>query len=120
MTLTTLKLALAIDRSLALGYQDYLDACEQDRRDGYRPHYCEHGKTQWVDYDNICGPCEDGLTMGDPMQRRDFAISEAKRKDQAARDLMAAARTMERLMPGFDYAPVWKRLGEILSSTNYR
>ena len=29
---------------------------------GYRARYCPHGMNQWVDYDNICGPCEESLT----------------------------------------------------------
>lgn len=31
--------------------------------DGYRPHYCIHGTNQWTDYDNICGGCEEGISL---------------------------------------------------------
>lgn len=30
---------------------------------GYRPRYCIHGTNLWTDYDNICGGCEDGITL---------------------------------------------------------
>jgi len=43
--------------------REYREDCEQAYRDGYRPHYCRHGMNLWVDYDPICGPCEDGLTF---------------------------------------------------------
>lgn len=43
----------------------YREDCEQDRAEGHRPHYCIHGTNQWTDYDNICGGCEDGLTVWD-------------------------------------------------------
>lgn len=30
---------------------------------GYRFPSCIHGTSLWTDYDNICGPCEDSLTV---------------------------------------------------------
>ncbi len=89
-----LKLATQINAQLAQGYADFLAECEAYqngthpecrsprrlssgawlKRQGYRPHYCEHGTNQWVDYDNICGPCEGGVTMGDPTQRMTYAL----------------------------------------------
>ena len=30
---------------------------------GYSYPYCRHGSSQWTDYDNICGPCEDGYSL---------------------------------------------------------
>jgi hypothetical protein len=117
---STLDLAHRIERSLARGYEEYLEACEQDRREGHRPHYCEHGKTQWVDYDNICGPCEDGVTMRDGVQRREFALDEAKRKEKAIRELLAAGFLVEKELNKvgvqFDLAPIWKRMTDILDS----
>jgi hypothetical protein len=47
----------------------YQEDCAQDRAQGHRPHYCLHGTNQWTDYDNICGPCEDGLTVWDLAER---------------------------------------------------
>lgn len=40
----------------------YAAECEEDYRMGYAPHYCIHGTNLWVDYDNICMGCEEGLT----------------------------------------------------------
>lgn len=42
---------------------EYEDECRSYAREGYRPHYCPHGRNLWVDYDVICGPCEDGLSI---------------------------------------------------------
>jgi hypothetical protein len=30
---------------------------------GYAYPECIHGASRWTDYDNICGPCEDGLSL---------------------------------------------------------
>jgi hypothetical protein len=30
---------------------------------GYTFPYCPHGSSRWTDYDNICGPCEDGYSV---------------------------------------------------------
>lgn len=30
---------------------------------GYAFPYCPHGTSQWTDYDNICGGCEDGYNI---------------------------------------------------------
>lgn len=118
LTTTVRDLAHKIERSLALGYEDYLEACEQDRREGHRPHYCEHGKSQWTDYDNICGPCEDGVTMRDGVFRREFAIAEAKRKETAVRELLTAGFLVEKELKKvgvqFDLSPIWKRMTDIL------
>jgi hypothetical protein len=31
--------------------------------DGHTYPSCIHGASRWTDYDNICGPCEDGLSV---------------------------------------------------------
>lgn len=38
----------------------YLEAQEEHRARGHRHPYCFHGTYQWVDYDPICGGCEEG------------------------------------------------------------
>lgn len=43
--------------------EDYREACEEDARNGHRPHYCVHGVNMWVDYDCACYQCEDGETV---------------------------------------------------------
>jgi hypothetical protein len=30
---------------------------------GYSFPYCPHGSSNWTDYDNICGGCEDGSSL---------------------------------------------------------
>ena len=47
----------------------YEEDCAYDREQGHRPHYCIHGTNQWTDYDNICGGCEDSLTVWDMAER---------------------------------------------------
>jgi hypothetical protein len=34
----------------------------EGRTHGYTYPACIHGTSRWTDYDNICGPCEDGLS----------------------------------------------------------
>lgn len=71
-------------------FLEYRESCEKWAREGYRPHYCEHGTNQWTDWDNICGPCEDGLTMADGVQRREAALDSAKRRHAEFGELIAA------------------------------
>lgn len=117
---SVLSLAARIDRSLERSYNEYLEACEADRADGYRPHYCEHGTSQWTDYDNICGPCEDGVSMGDPLVRREFAIAEAKHKESAMLELLKAGTKVRdelaKVGVEFDMSPIWKRFDQIFQS----
>lgn len=112
---SVLKMAAAIARSLEQGYADYLEECESYRRDGYRPAYCEHGTSLWTDYDNICGPCEDGRTMSDGVQRREYALDSAKRRDAKCREIVKAAQTLTDLGVDFDYTPVWKEVTRLLT-----
>lgn len=93
----TLVLAAAIARKLEAGYQDYLDECEQHRREGHRPQHCEHGSSQWTDYDNICGLCEDGWTMSDGVMRRTYALQQAHRRVAKAEQIMEATSTLRSL-----------------------
>jgi len=85
---TVLKIAKQLDAKYQMDYQRYLDDCESDYRNGYRPHYCEHGTNMWTDYDNICGPCEDGLSMSDGIFRMGYAIAEAKNRLAKAMAIM--------------------------------
>lgn len=57
------------------------------RSHGHRPHYCEHGTDKWTDYDNICGPCENGETLEDPLYLRRLAIDTANEFWQQVREL---------------------------------
>lgn len=42
---------------------EYAAECDYWHSQGYTPHYCIHGANLWVDYDCVCGPCEDSLTV---------------------------------------------------------
>lgn len=81
----TYRLFKIIDRQLREEYAAYLAACEADYALGYRAHYCEHGTNLYVDYDPMCGHCEEGRTMGDPGQRRRLALYRAKAQREQAR-----------------------------------
>jgi hypothetical protein len=83
-----LRLALALYRDMTTGYAEYLAACEADYRRGHRAHYCEHGTNQWTDYDNICGPCEDGHSLRDPMVRRRVALDQARERHRKAKAMI--------------------------------
>jgi hypothetical protein len=79
------------------GYEQYLMDCESWSEQGYRPHYCEHGTNQWTDYDNICGGCEDGITMSDPGTRRLYALIEAKQRMAEYEKMTRAIRHLREL-----------------------
>ncbi len=91
-----LKLAMQIERKLWEGYQWYLDMCEYDRSQGHTPRSCEHGTDRWVDYDNICGPCEDGITMRDGAMRRTMALSRARKAYREIDAIFAAYETLSK------------------------
>lgn len=73
-----LKLAARLSRRYWDDYQEYLEKVESDRRKGFRAEHCEHGTYQWVDWDPICGPCEDGWSMENGVHRRRRALDEAQ------------------------------------------
>lgn len=112
-----LRVAMRIGRRMERDYQGYLDDCEADRRNGYRAHYCEHGTNLWTDYDNICGPCEDGITLRDPMTRRRLALDAAKDCVREARELMSLVATAARLRVAhaIDEQAVWKQIDSLLA-----
>lgn len=83
-----LRLALKIYREMTASYAQYEAECEQDRSNGHRPSHCEHGTYQWTDYDNICGPCEDGYTLSTPEARRRAALDAAKERHADAKRLL--------------------------------
>lgn len=105
---STLLLALRIDRRLIARHQAYEEACLGDIAQGYRPQYCEHGVYQWTDYDAVCGGCEMGETMGDPMQRRRVALDEAHWREARASRVALLLREASDLGLGdaLDYASV--------------
>lgn len=73
-----LRLAVRLSRRYEREYEEYLEGVEAYRRKGFRAEYCEHGMNQWVDWDPICGGCEDGWSMGNGVDRRRRALDEAQ------------------------------------------
>lgn len=73
-----LKLATKIFASYRNDWAEYDAECAEYAKQGYRPYSCFHGTSLWVDYDVMCGACEDGYGWFDPMLYRQLAISEAK------------------------------------------
>ena len=118
MNKAILSLASRLNASYLRDYNEYLDACDEWRKEGYRPHYCEHGTNQWTDYDNICGPCEDGHSMGDPLFRMRYALDMAIDRDERCRALVQAASTLRDLMPNRRWevpAEVWDEVTRLLT-----
>jgi hypothetical protein len=97
------RFALAAVKRFRRYHADYLAECESDRRQGYRPHYCEHGTNQWTDYDNICGPCEDGRThdYGPDIYRDAIAAA-----DTALAEIDKLAAFLTALTVQVDYLPI--------------
>lgn len=98
------RLALAIYRQLTADYQAYADMCEEDHAAGLAARSCEHGTSRWTDYDNICGPCEDGWSMRGRLARWQEAKRQAtSRYADAMAMLLWAAQAgnhgMEHLVP---------------------
>lgn len=97
MNKSTLVLAHKIESKLAERYQEHLDEIEFWHAQGKRARTCEHGTNQWTDWDNICGGCEEGSTMGDGVQRRRLAIERAKYIEESVGQAMSAWGLLIRL-----------------------
>lgn len=53
--------------------------CEDYARQGYRPHYCRHGRNMWTDNDIPCGTCEDsGYYYFNYLQELESALGQAR------------------------------------------
>lgn len=78
----------SIARRILKAQEDYLKEQEQYAQEGYRMPECFHGTNQWVDYDAICGGCEDGAvneysTVAEVLaDARDLALAEQARIDR--------------------------------------
>lgn len=112
-----LRLFKELKTIYALSYAAYEEACQADYARGYRARYCEHGTSQWTDYDNICGGCEDGMTMSDPFQRQQRATAEARERFDRAQRLLDVhfelyALNMLRRM---DAKPLMRELDRVLN-----
>lgn len=73
---------LVLERALHLLRQgrrirdDYERECRYYARKGYIPRTCIHGTNQWVEWDNICWGCEEGIHPDDPRHCLDQAWQE--------------------------------------------
>lgn len=120
------KVAAQIFKRLTDRYNEYLDDCEADRKLGYRPHYCEHGTNQHTDWDNICGPCEDGYSMREPLERRKEALRQAREYHEEMMvfvnlftEFMAAGRKSHAL-DNEDCDALWKMIKKNLNALSER
>ncbi len=95
------SLALELVKSYVADYAAYREAAIASTYDSrgrrtYRERFCEHGASRWTDYDNICGGCEDGITMSGPRQRYERAIAEAKHRFETHDAIMTTVRLLNR------------------------
>ena len=114
----TLSLAAKISNSMLEGYREWQDECEADRRRGHRPSHCEHGTYLWQEWDVICGPCEDGLSMRDGMVRREIALDKAKRRVERVSKItehVAALRDLGVHFTPEQLAPVYDEMNRLLT-----
>jgi hypothetical protein len=112
-----LTIAARIDARLRRQYVEYLEECDADNARGHRPHYCEHGMNMWTDYDPICGSCEEGWTMSDPLQRMRYALVLAHQNVDKMSRLLAAYATFREdgMLDAIDVARVHERFAELAS-----
>lgn len=114
------KLAMAIERRLWAAHMDYENDVDEWYRSGegktkgYAYPACEHGTSRWTDYDNICGPCEDGIYLSNGVVRRQFALAEAKMRNERLARLNATFEDMRRYGVEFDRAAFGKMMAECL------
>lgn len=99
MATTTVELARKISDNLKANYAEFVADREADMRRGFRPRHCEHGAYLRVDHDPICGGCEDGYSMGDPMTRRTAALAEARSRIERSNALADHAFQLRMLAP---------------------
>lgn len=59
---TILRRALYHVKRLRRLQAEWDEDAREAAKEGFRPHHCIHGTNLWVDWDPICGPCEDGFS----------------------------------------------------------
>lgn len=60
---------------------------------GYGPHYCIHGTDLWVEYDNICAGCENGVTFANMAAQFAYGqVVEARRRMNVATTILSLSR----------------------------
>lgn len=93
MSATIVNRARTIVANWEAQCEEYAAECAQNRRDGYAPSACFHGRNLWVDYDVICGHCEDGIYT--QHSTRGEIIAYAINMAHAERAQARAARTQQ-------------------------
>lgn len=122
---TVARLAMQIERKLWNQWTDHLQDIEEwyatgdGKHKGYTYPACEHGTSRWTDYDNICGPCEDGFSMGNGFDRRRVALSEAKRRMARIAVLMEAQQLMRRYNLEYDVKAYNKMITDAVDVDHY-
>lgn len=103
-TLTLARTYLNDERRM---FADFEEECAEYARQGFRPHFCVHGTDQWTDYDNICGPCEDGQGSWDYVSAAGRAIARAKAARERFTDGLVALEGLRKYVgPDFDLFPI--------------
>ena len=114
----TLSLASKINKSLLADYQAWQDECEADRARGHRPSHCEHGTYLWQDWDVICGPCEDSMTMSDGVIRMAYALDSAKARVEKVGKITQSLADLSDLGVHFtpeQMDPVYVKINDLLT-----
>ncbi len=103
MTVTTTtelreKVLAGVKKSIAEERAAYERECKEYAEQGFRAHYCRHGVNLWVDYDPICGYCEESLTEAEEAAyRTDALLDERKRRgDQGVRLAVVVSEILNR------------------------
>lgn len=84
MDKATARRALQYVKAYKRRWQEYQEDVDhwyrsgEGKTKGYRYPYCFHGSSLWTDYDNICGPCEDGFNGYNPTIFYRWAVDSAK------------------------------------------
>lgn len=56
------KFALAAIKEIKAERAEYEAEMDELRKEGYGPSHCIHGTSLWVEWDPICGYCEEGVS----------------------------------------------------------
>lgn len=113
-----LKLAVKIFAFYRKQWAAYDAECAEYAAQGYRPHTCFHGTSLWVDYDVMCGPCEEGYGYFDPMLYRQMAINEAKAAYDSFNERLEIYTKASSLGAPIDHGKMIKWVGEPLAKWN--
>lgn len=89
-----MQLALVLLKERRAHFARWEEQCAEERKQGYRPSACVHGTNQWTDYDNICGPCEDGLGWWSYQAQALDCLNEAEGVEDMVRQRIKVAGDM--------------------------